>query len=81
MLYTSAEKEGYIFILRKPDSFGFGQKIFVFIRKEVEVMTICPVAMAVGCKKCPLFKICPLKTVLGDQKREKDEKNPDKKEE
>ena len=43
-------------------------------------MTICPVALAVGCKKCPLFKICPLKTVLGDQKKEKDEKTPDKKE-
>lgn len=31
-------------------------------------MTICPVAIAAGCKKCPMFKVCPLKTVLGDQK-------------
>jgi hypothetical protein len=29
-------------------------------------MTICPIAIAVGCKKCPLFKICPVKSVLGD---------------
>lgn len=29
-------------------------------------MTICPIAIAVGCKKCPVFKICPLKTSLGD---------------
>lgn len=29
-------------------------------------MTVCPIAIVAGCKKCPLFKICPLKTVLGD---------------
>jgi len=31
-------------------------------------MTVCPIAIAVGCQKCPAFKVCPLKTVLGDQK-------------
>jgi hypothetical protein len=34
-------------------------------------MTLCPVALAVGCEKCPLFKICPLKTVIGNQEKEK----------
>ena len=29
-------------------------------------MTICPIAVVAGCKKCPAFKICPLKGVLGD---------------
>ena len=29
-------------------------------------MTLCPVAIAVGCKKCPVFAICPLKTIIGD---------------
>jgi hypothetical protein len=29
-------------------------------------MTLCPVAIAVGCKKCPVFKVCPAKTTLGD---------------
>ncbi|HEX8739463.1 MAG TPA: hypothetical protein VF925_04905 [Casimicrobiaceae bacterium] len=29
-------------------------------------MTLCPVAVAVGCKKCPVFAICPLKTIIGD---------------
>ncbi len=29
-------------------------------------MTLCPVAIAVGCKKCPVFKICPLKGQIGD---------------
>ncbi len=32
-------------------------------------MTICPIAIAVGCKKCPAFKICPLTSTLGDQKK------------
>lgn len=31
-------------------------------------MTLCPVALAVGCKKCPLFSVCPLKGVIGDFK-------------
>jgi hypothetical protein len=29
-------------------------------------MTLCPIALAVGCKKCPAFSFCPLKTVIGD---------------
>ena len=29
-------------------------------------MTICPVALAVGCKKCWLFKACPAKSSLGN---------------
>ena len=31
-------------------------------------MTLCPVAMGVGCKKCPIFSVCPLKGVIGDHK-------------
>lgn len=30
-------------------------------------MTLCPIAIAAGCKKCPAFAVCPLKTVIGDQ--------------
>jgi hypothetical protein len=33
-------------------------------------MTICPIALAVGCEKCPAFSFCPLTTVLGDQQKE-----------
>ena len=29
--------------------------------------TLCPVALAVGCKKCPVFSICPAKSIIGDQ--------------
>ena len=32
-------------------------------------MTICPIALAVGCEKCPAFKFCPLTTILGDQQK------------
>ena len=33
-------------------------------------MTICPIALVVGCEKCPAFKFCPLTTVLGDQEED-----------
>ena len=33
-------------------------------------MAICPIAIAVGCEKCPAFSFCPLTTVLGDQQEE-----------
>jgi hypothetical protein len=29
-------------------------------------MKICPVAIAVGCAKCPIYNPCPLKGVIGD---------------
>jgi hypothetical protein len=39
-------------------------------------MVICPVAIAVGCKKCPVFGICPVKSIIGDYKPgEKDDKS------
>jgi hypothetical protein len=30
-------------------------------------MTLCPIAVVAGCRKCPAFPICPLKSVIGDQ--------------
>ena len=39
-------------------------------------MTLCPIALAVGCKKCPAFKICPLKTVIGDYRPESEAPSP-----
>lgn len=33
-------------------------------------MTLCPVALAVGCRKCPVFSICPATRLIGDQKAE-----------
>ncbi len=31
-------------------------------------MVLCPVALAVGCRKCPIFSVCPVKSVIGDYK-------------
>jgi len=33
-------------------------------------MTLCPIAIVAGCKKCPAFSVCPLKTTIGDHKPE-----------
>jgi hypothetical protein len=33
-------------------------------------MKICPIAIAVTCEKCPAFKLCPLKEMLGDYGKE-----------
>jgi hypothetical protein len=32
-------------------------------------MTLCPIALVVGCKKCPAFNVCPVKEVIGDYKK------------
>ena len=43
-------------------------------------MTLCPIALAVGCKKCPAFTVCPLKGVIGDyQKPEETQTKQDEK--
>lgn len=36
-------------------------------------MTVCPIAIVAGCRKCPAFSVCPLKTVLGDQPSAKED--------
>jgi hypothetical protein len=33
-------------------------------------MTLCPIALASSCAQCPAFKVCPLKSVLGDHQPE-----------
>jgi len=38
---------------------------------EERIMTLCPVAIVAGCKKCPVFGVCPLKGVIGDHVPEK----------
>ena len=35
-------------------------------------MTICPIALAVGCRKCPIVAVCPVKSVIGDYRKEDD---------
>lgn len=37
-------------------------------------MTLCPIAIAVTCRRCPIVSICPVKTVIGDYVEPKDAK-------
>ena len=39
---------------------------------EGKRMVLCPVALAVGCAKCPVFSICPAKSLIGDYKPDED---------
>ncbi len=39
-------------------------------------MTVCPIALAVGCRKCPVFAVCPLTTVIGDQEKPSADSKP-----
>jgi hypothetical protein len=41
-------------------------------------MQICPVSYAVGCVKCPVFKVCPAKNLIGDAKKEDNKKDKTK---
>ena len=34
------------------------------------IMTLCPVALAVGCIKCPVVNFCPAKGIIGDYKKD-----------
>ena len=36
-------------------------------------MTLCPIAIVASCKKCPAVSVCPLKTVIGDYKKQEKE--------
>ncbi|MBI3044992.1 MAG: hypothetical protein HYY78_19415 [Betaproteobacteria bacterium] len=35
-------------------------------------MTLCPIALVAGCRKCPAFSACSLKGVIGDYKKEEE---------
>jgi len=35
-------------------------------------MSLCPIALAIGCKECPAFAICPVEGIIGDYKKPDD---------
>ncbi len=41
-------------------------------------MILCPVALISGCAKCPIFKPCPLKGVIGDYVKPDEKKAAEK---
>jgi hypothetical protein len=40
------------------------------------VMVLCPIALAITCRKCPIFSVCPVKSVIGDYKPEDKNSKP-----
>jgi hypothetical protein len=32
-------------------------------------MTLCPIALVAGCRRCPIVALCPLKGVIGDYQK------------
>jgi len=44
-------------------------------------MTLCPIAIAAGCRKCLAFAVCPLKGVIGDYGEPEDAKPKQKSDE
>jgi hypothetical protein len=35
-------------------------------------MTLCPIAIVASCKKCPVFSVCPLKSLIGDYRKQEE---------
>ncbi len=42
-------------------------------------MTLCPIAVVSSCQSCPMFKVCPGKSIIGDHNKA-EQKNPEKEE-
>ena len=54
--------------LRRPETYqSCARRNINFSSPRRKIMTLCPIALVVGCKKCPVFALCPLKTIIGDQ--------------
>jgi hypothetical protein len=49
--------------MRQFPSLIVGSLVF---RLEDISMVICPIALVVHCKGCPIVKFCPAKTIIGD---------------
>ena len=47
--------------------------------EEEDEMTLCPIAVASSCKACPIFKVCPAKSIIGDHKKNDKESEKQKK--
>jgi hypothetical protein len=45
---------------------------------EEKPMKLCPIAIVSGCAKCPIYKPCPLKGVIGDYVKPEEKKTDSK---
>ncbi|HIF9437078.1 TPA: hypothetical protein ACX6SL_001190 [Photobacterium damselae] len=41
------------------------------MKNQNQKLAVCPYAAIWGCKKCPVKRVCPGKTTIGDQPRRK----------
>ncbi len=44
------------------------------VSNEEVPMTLCPIALAASCEKCPIVKVCPAKTLIGDYEKKEPKK-------
>ena len=49
-----------------------GQEFSTHPQAPENIMKLCLVAIAVGCKKCPVFSVCLVKGQIGDYKPPKE---------
>jgi len=42
-------------------------------------MALCPITIVSSCKSCPIFKVCPGKSIIGDHEKLPTEKEAEKK--
>jgi hypothetical protein len=42
-------------------------------------MTLCPIALAIGRKKCPIVRMCPVKSLIGEYKPENEARSTPRK--
>jgi len=40
-------------------------------------MALCPITIVSSCKSCPIFKVCPGKSIIGDHKNAPAKKDPE----
>ena len=50
----------------RPPIHAGGCRVSCALTQGDTIMTLCPIAIVAGCKKCPAFSVCPLKSVIGD---------------
>jgi len=62
--------------LQRRTSGEFSEHGKLFRTAEGGHMTLCPVAIAIGCRKCPVFTVCPVKGIIGDYKADLEDETP-----
>lgn len=43
--------------------------VYILANNTLGKYTTCPIALSVGCRKCPFFRTCPAIEILGNEKK------------